>query len=419
MVSPASYDLIIAGAGLAGSALGTVMAQAGARVLILERQRRFSDRVRGEMMFPWGVAAARSLGLNDAMLAGGAREVRYWDTHFAADQPPRRRDFVETTPHRTGTLNFHHPQMQEVLLRLAESSGAVVERGVKVTGVTPGPRPSVTVAQEDGEATVVRKLRARLVVGAEGRGSRLRALAGFEVRRDPKGFMMAGALLSLDGLPDDHNMMFSRPSKGLAAYLAPLGGGQYRAYCAYSAQDKSRKMSGASHIGDFLQACVDAGVPAAWYENARLEGPLAVFDASDEWVEHPYRLGVTLIGDAAATSDPIFGCGLSLAMRDVQALRDALLAEPDWAIAADRYAAAHDRAFNALHRLLGWIRPVIMEPGAHADALRERVLPHWAANPEMRPDTQGLGPDAPSDEAAWRRAFDFESHDNTRLARKN
>jgi menaquinone-9 beta-reductase len=39
-------------------------------------------------------------------------------------------------------------------------------------------------------------------------------------------------------------------------------------------------------------------------------GPLASFDVSDTWVEHPYRDGVALLGDAAATTDPTYGQGL-------------------------------------------------------------------------------------------------------------
>lgn len=44
------------------------------------------------------------------------------------------------------------------------------------------------------------------------------------------------------------------------------------------------------------------------------------FDAADRWVDHPYHAGVVLIGDAAAASDPCFGCGLSLTLRDVRVL---------------------------------------------------------------------------------------------------
>lgn len=74
----ASYDLIIVGGGLAGSSLAKAMAEAGASVLVLERERQFRDRVRGEGMHPWGVTEARALGLYEPLLASCAHEVRYW-----------------------------------------------------------------------------------------------------------------------------------------------------------------------------------------------------------------------------------------------------------------------------------------------------------------------------------------------------
>ena len=48
-----SSDAIIIGGGLGGSTLATSLAEAGYRVLVLERAIRFKDRVRGEQMHPW------------------------------------------------------------------------------------------------------------------------------------------------------------------------------------------------------------------------------------------------------------------------------------------------------------------------------------------------------------------------------
>ena len=70
--------------------------------------------------------------------------------------------------------------------------------------------------------------------------------------------------------------------------------------------------------------------PARWYAGARAIGPLATFDGAETWVEHPYKAGVALIGDAADASDPTWGQGLSLTVRDVRVLRDQLLAHEDW-----------------------------------------------------------------------------------------
>ena len=58
-----TYDIITVGGGLGACALARVMAEEGKRVLVLEREREFKDRVRGEYMCPWGVAEARELGI--------------------------------------------------------------------------------------------------------------------------------------------------------------------------------------------------------------------------------------------------------------------------------------------------------------------------------------------------------------------
>jgi flavin-dependent dehydrogenase len=42
-----TYDLITVGGGLAGAALAGALAERGARVLVLERETKFKDRVRG------------------------------------------------------------------------------------------------------------------------------------------------------------------------------------------------------------------------------------------------------------------------------------------------------------------------------------------------------------------------------------
>jgi hypothetical protein len=53
------------------------------------------------------------------------------------------------------------------------------------------------------------------------------------------------------------------------------------------------------------------------YAEVKSVGPLATFDVSESWVDHPYREGVALLGDAGATSDPTFGQGMSTTLRDL------------------------------------------------------------------------------------------------------
>ena len=54
------YDLIIIGGGLAGAALAMALAPAGCRILVIEQQATFRDRIRGEFLMPWEVAKRTS-----------------------------------------------------------------------------------------------------------------------------------------------------------------------------------------------------------------------------------------------------------------------------------------------------------------------------------------------------------------------
>ena len=72
-----NYDIITIGGGLGGAALAKVMADSGARVLVLESEPQFRDRVRGEVMLSWGVAEAKELGIYETMTAAGGREVEW------------------------------------------------------------------------------------------------------------------------------------------------------------------------------------------------------------------------------------------------------------------------------------------------------------------------------------------------------
>src|SRR5688572_33383623 len=115
---PMDVDVITIGGGLGGSSLASTVARSGRKVLVLERETRFKDRVRGENMLPWGVAAARRLGLVDDLLAAGGHQPRSWITYFFGN-PVENRDLQATTPHGEAALNIYHPSMQEKLLERA------------------------------------------------------------------------------------------------------------------------------------------------------------------------------------------------------------------------------------------------------------------------------------------------------------
>jgi len=399
-----SFDLVTVGGGLAGSTLSAQLARAGRKVLMLERETSFKDRVRGENMLPWGVAAARRLGIVDDLLAAGAHQPRSWITYMFGN-PVANRDLQATTPHGEVSLNIYHPTMQEALLDRARESGAEVKRGATVTGVDAGlGRAPTATFEHDGERQTVS---ASVVVGADGRASQVRGWCGFEPKRNPDLLTIAGVLLQGTEVPDGGVHLLFGP--GCATLVAPLGGGRARTYFVYPGVAGRRGLSGKEKVPEFMQLCQSTGMPDSWFAGAEPIGPLAEFDGADRWVESPAKNGVALIGDAAASSDPSWGCGLSLTLLDVEHLANALCASDDWNTALERYAKEHDEYYSALNRILGWMTELTWSPGPEADERRGRVFPRMIADPRGFPDSIGLGPFGPSDENARRLALGLDS----------
>ncbi len=181
MKSP-QFDLVTVGGGLGASALAISMARHGARVLVLEKETQFRDRVRGEGLAPWGVAEARALGVADVLLKTCAKVVPWVEMGFGP------RNLIETTPQKEPFLTYCHPEMQEVLLAEAEQAGAQVRRGMIVEAVEPSANHAAVIAR----SAKAERISARLVVGADGRGSAVRKWAGFAIQKGPQPFHFAG-----------------------------------------------------------------------------------------------------------------------------------------------------------------------------------------------------------------------------------
>ena len=391
------YDIVTVGGGLGSSALAKVMADNGKRVLILEREREFKDRVRGEFMTPWGVAEARELGIYELIRDSCGTDAPITDLGFGP------RDLTTTTPQKLPGLGFYHPAMQEAVLKAAQKAGAEVRRGVTVTDIKPGPKPSVTVQTENG----TQEISTRLVVAADGRTSAARKWLGFEQHERLQPFYFAGLLLEGVTAPAGQSFLIFLPPLGQETALTPAGKGRCRAYVAYQ-EDAGYRLQGDENVPRFLDEARKAEMLAGYFENARPIGPLASFRCGDFWVDHPYKSGVALIGDAASTTDPAFGQGLATTVRDVRVLRDYLLGNDDWDAAGHAYADEHDRYSEVVRKVSHWFRTMFLAQGAEADARRERAMPLIAADESRVPDHLFSGPELPSDDLARRRFFGEE-----------
>ncbi|TGV61037.1 FAD-dependent monooxygenase [bacterium M00.F.Ca.ET.141.01.1.1] len=403
------YDLIVVGGGLAGSSLAIALAGGGAKVLVVEQQEVFRDRIRGELLMPWGSLEADRLGIYDLLLKKCAIEVAYFSNSTNGSRPAVR-DLPATTPGATSCMTFPHPEMQAVLLKNAEVLGAEIMRGKVVSAVTFGDMPRVHVG---GDA---KGLSARLVVLADGRDSRLRSALGFEVQRGPEQLFTAGMVLEGDVNFSEFLTGEARPSANtINLFYDPVGGRMViamriaprrnRIYLIYRNDAMRTRLSGRHSVEEMVRQLQEVGAPGHWFERAQQSGPLASFDGSQRWIDKPYRDGVVLVGDAAAATDPAWGRGLSRTLRDVRLLRDHLLESSDWRSAAEAYAKDHDNFCGRMRRLEAMQTALLFEAGAAADRRREHAFTLFARDPTRIPDAIGLGPEASSDDYARARYF--------------
>jgi 2-polyprenyl-6-methoxyphenol hydroxylase-like FAD-dependent oxidoreductase len=220
---------------------------------------------------------------------------------------------MSSTPQGLASLSFYHPMLQEALLAATAESGAKVRRGVNVKSVMAGSPAAVEFDFGGTTETVA----ARLVVGADGRSSNVRNWGNFTVRRDPDRLTIAGVLLEGGkSYRNDAGYLILNPTISQGSFVAPQGDGRFSAYLVHRT-DANLRLQGHDSLPRFIDGCIQSGVPADFYIDTSAVGPLASFNASDSWIDHPYAAGVALIGDAAASSDPSWGQGLGLTLRDV------------------------------------------------------------------------------------------------------
>jgi len=385
------YDIVVAGGGVGGACVARNMAAAGARVAIVEQTTAFTDRIRGEAIVPWGVAEARRLGIMPILQALGAHEMRWFD-QYSGEQQLVHRDLPATNPTGEPLLGVYHPALQQALLDSAAEAGAEIIRGVSAARINAGPEPSLTLSD-------ARQLRARMIVLADGRASRLRMQMGFTPQRAANPLLMAGVLLENTPVAEGIAHVYYNFAAGELAAWFPQGNRRARFYFVYWPETRAR-IQGNSDFQRLMEAVRWTGPISESFREARQGGPLASFECADTWVDHPYRDGVALVGDTAASNDPSAGQGLSLALRDARTLCDCLHSDQDWKQAGRAYAAEHDRYYGIVRDATEWFVSLFQAVGPEADTRRARVLPRFAEDPTCAPDHIVSGPDAPLSAAA-------------------
>jgi 2-polyprenyl-6-methoxyphenol hydroxylase-like FAD-dependent oxidoreductase len=301
--------------------LGFLLARAGARVVVLEKHGDFLRDFRGDTIHPSTLELMYELGLLEEFLKRPHEELRKL-TAVVGGETVTPVDFSHLSTHckfialmpQWNFLNFLVEQGKRYptfrVCMNTEFSGLMEENG-RVTGIR------ANTPQGHME------IRADLIVGADGRHSKVRESAG--LRSTSLGAPMDVLWMGLPQHPDDPHQALGYFDRG--RILVTIDRGDYW-QCAFVIpkgtleQIKARGLDAfrddiaalAPFLRDRLQGL------ASWNEIKLLT---VLVDRLEEW----YRPGLLCIGDAAHAMSPIGGVGINLAIQDAVAAAN-ILASP-------------------------------------------------------------------------------------------
>ncbi|NEW45350.1 NAD(P)/FAD-dependent oxidoreductase [Nocardia cyriacigeorgica] len=167
-------DVIVVGARCAGSAVAITMAAAGRRVVVLDSAHFPSDTLSTHLLWPGGLAELRALGVLDQVEQLGAPRLT---SAFAAGGGYRVPSEFTPADGIDYAMCVRRTGLDAVLVGAARAAGADVRERRRVIELVWAHGRCTGVRYRDRNDTVV-EVRARLVVGADGRRSTVARLCG-------------------------------------------------------------------------------------------------------------------------------------------------------------------------------------------------------------------------------------------------
>ncbi|MFY2764080.1 FAD-dependent oxidoreductase [Arenimonas sp. MALMAid1274] len=332
------WDLVVVGAGVVGSAAALAAARDGLRVALVEAHAPeawtpASTDLRVYAFAPDSAALLQSLDAWDAVRAARAhpyRRMRVWDAAGGAE------------------LDFDAQSLGRDHLGHIVEHALLVDRLWAACGREPGvqrycPDKLVALEQDDNSVTAVleggQRLRARLLLGADGAASRVRELAGLDVDRHDYGQQGLVAYVQTEHPHEDTAWQRFLPS-GPLAFLPCADGRSSIVWTQPEAEARRRLALEPEAFERELTRAFDARLGQVRLASARVAFPLR------RQLAKAYVAGrVALLGDAAHAVHPLAGQGVNLGLRDVAALRAEL-----------QRASARGADLGAAHRLARWER---------------------------------------------------------------
>ena len=328
-------DVAIVGGGPAGAATATHLARLGYRVAILERHAKPRWRACGVFASPLVRSRLIALGLGRDLVADLHRPISAMELRSARGQ-------VCNLEYRAGfACGFDRTRLDQELLEHAGRAGAEVHRECVVREVVLGSGRNshqlvIASTATGGEAPPDELIQARVVVGADGRGSRVARAAGVASERSWLG--RAGITFhvrDMDAAPQGVQMTGTFVlGAGWYVGLAPVPGDRVNVGIVVPTE---RLQGGVEPVVDEVMA---AASRAHRWSTAPRTDEAQVAGRLEHHVTRAAGHGWLLVGDAIEFIDPLTGEGLHRAL-----VTAALAAE-----AIDRWLSTDQNAFAVYDR---------------------------------------------------------------------
>ena len=287
-----------------------MLARAGLRVCVVDKDRFPSDTLSTHAIQPAGVQVLERIGVLDALLKVAPPMMRgrmIFDDAVAV---------VDDVPGITGApvLSVRRITLDEILVKAAAAAGAEVRTQTAVTGLV------IDRGRVAGVTTAAGELRAPVVVGADGTRSAVARMVGArEYHPTPNGRVFIWAYYEADptrgemwiGKVDDHAYLVTPTDSGLTLVAA----------CPSIDRRDEVRADRAAVYGAGLRSWPElyAGV-----EGARREGRIYTMANMHGFFRTSAGPGWALVGDAGHFKDPTPGQGIADALRQSETLAAAI-----------------------------------------------------------------------------------------------
>jgi len=354
---PPDFDVIVAGAGPAGSSASIHLANKGFRVLLVEQKKFPRPKLCGEFISPECRRHFETLGVTDAMINSGAAAIT--ETVFYSS-----RGHHVTVPSswfgEPAALGLSRAVMDHVLLLKAQDCGVAVLEGATITEpILDGPDVQGVRLKINGHE---HDYAAPLTIDATGRARILtRKLNTAEPESKGKLCAFKVHLRNTRVAPNACEIYFYPDGYG---GLSSIEGDISNLCFIVSAEQVKRHSSNPETVMRELVI-----------KNRRAAYTLEQAQPESEWLSASWErfggrqpspaTGLLAIGDSATFIDPFTGSGMLMALESGELVADVILRHRDElsspSLGAD-YTAEYVRKFESRMRICGWLRRAAFSP---------------------------------------------------------